>query len=369
MPYKRGGIWYADVRVPGYGRVGPLSTRSRQKRIAKQMEAMLGELPVTQPALLEALEAGRFTLSELYSAKLNGGLEELAAQRKNPPLTKAIAEFLAERPDAPYRTAMNRLLKHAPDKARLSWVADADNLQAVVREYRVQGLKPATENREMIGVLLLIAKHYGKAKRAEIKEKLDLRKVRNNRTRWLDADEIGRVRKVAGDWWTIICAALSTGCRRGELFSLKVRDLDLEAGALFVQSGKTEAARRRLPLEGEALRLLRDWIASEELRPSDKVFGNVTCRKLEIAWNQIKQAAGIEDVVFHDLRHAYAVHCTQSGMPLVELKARMGHSSINQTTRYAIYQPAVTSTHYTVALDRMGMGQDVPTDIPTQKVA
>lgn len=153
------------------------------------------------------------------------------------------------------------------------------------------------------------------------------------------------------------------------MLSLKFRDLDLEAGALFVQSGKTEAARRRLPLESEALRLLRDWIASEELRPNDKVFGNVTCRKLEIAWNQIRQAAGIEDVVFHDLRHAYAVYCTQSGMPLVELKVRMGHGSIHQTTRYAIYQLAVTSTHYTVALEPMGMGQDVPTDIPTQKVA
>ncbi len=68
----------------------------------------------------------------------------------------------------------------------------------------MQGLKPATENREVIGVLLLIAKHYGKVKRAEIKEKPDLRKVRNNRTLWLDADEIAGVRKVAGDWWTVI---------------------------------------------------------------------------------------------------------------------------------------------------------------------
>ncbi len=189
------------------------------------------------------------------------------------------------------------------------------------------------------------------------------------RTRWLDADEIGRLRKAAGNWWHVIGTALATGLRRQELLSLRVKDIDFDQGTLVVQSGKSQKARRVLPLGGEVLAVLRGWVVAERLEPNDRLFP-VSKRTLRRAWEQIRTEAGLEDVRFHDLRHSYAVWCAKSGMPLVELQQRLGHAMITMTQRYAVYSPPTESVHYNSALERMGMGapEDVPTIVPTPRM-
>jgi integrase len=81
----------------------------------------------------------------------------------------------------------------------------------------------------------------------------------------------------------------------------------------------------------------------------------VTTNTLRNAWEQIRAAAGLDEVRFHDLRHMYAVHCAKAGMPLGELQQRLGHASIQMTMRYAVYQPPMVSTHYDLALSDMGL--------------
>ena len=119
-------------------------------------------------------------------------------------------------------------------------------------------------------------------------------------------------------------------------------------------------ARRTIPLAGEMLRLLGDWVASEGLDSEDLVFGQVTPKRLRHAWDRIREAAKIPDVRFHDLRHTYAVFCAKSGMPMVELQQRLGHASITMTQHYAVYAPPIESVHYRAALHGMGMAGEVP---------
>ena len=214
----------------------------------------------------------------------------------------------------------------------------------------------------MPAVSVLIREHFGEARRRELFQELSLRRPDRGRDRWLTAEEIQRVREESGDWWTIIGTAMATGARRGELLALRVRDLDFAQGSLVVQHGKSARARRFIPLAGEMATILQDWVEAEELGSDDLVFGQVTKTRLRQAWDRIREAAGIREVRFHDLRHTYAVHCAKNGMPLVELQQRLGHATITMTQRYAVYAPPIQSVHYQAALDGMGMAGDSAAD-------
>lgn len=360
MPYKRRNTYYVNVSPAGYPhRVGPYSTRSRKKSVAQQMEATVRELAATgRHELLDALRDGEFTLPELHTAKVRGDLGELLETVEDPTLKKAVRDFLSAHDDSRYRIALDRVLDVAPEGARLSWLDAPDHVRQVVLRYRKEGLAPATEQREMAGVSLLLKERFGEARRTEIMGQVNLRRAKNGRTRWLTTKEIETLRTAADDWWVVIGTAIATGMRRGELLELRVRDVDLDAGAVVVQAGKSVRARRRIPLAGEPLALLRRWVASEGLDSDEFVFAEVDEYNLRYAWEQIREEADLEDVRFHDLRHTYAVHCAKAGMPLGELQQRLGHANIQMTMRYAVYQPPMESTHYRQALAGMGLSPD-----------
>ena len=145
--------------------------------------------------------------------------------------------------------------------------------------------------------------------------------------------------------------------RRGEILAMRVRDLDLAQGLIVIPKGKSVRARRVVPLGGEVLELLRNWVESMKLGEKDRVFDAALEETLRPAWEAVRRAADLEDVWFHDLRHTYAVHCAKAGMPLGELQQRLGHASITMTMRYAVYQPPTASIHYSQALSDMGMAK------------
>jgi hypothetical protein len=64
----------------------------------------------------------------------------------------------------------------------------------------------------------------------------------------------------------------------------------------------------------------------------------------------------VDGLVWHSLRHTYAVHLAKSGLPLKELQVRLGHASLEITARYAAYAPPMSSPYTQIALDRMGLG-------------
>ena len=98
--------------------------------------------------------------------------------------------------------------------------------------------------------------------------------------------------------------------------------MSFEAGTLVVQKGKSARARRMIPLAGQPLADLRRWVEENRLEPPDPLFPCVTNGGLRHAWERTREAVGLDDVRFHDLRHTYAVHCAKAGMPLGELQQR-----------------------------------------------
>ena len=330
MPFRRGRIYYVDLKPHGYGRrIGPLLTRTTRKSLAAQQEATLRELAaIGRHDLLDALREGRFSVTELHTAKVRGTLEHLAREAQDPLLRDAVAEFRSSLEDKRYLPALARLEEFAPGHARVSWLSDPDNLRKFLRLYGRLGLSAATERREMSGISRLVRERFGESRRGEIFGALSMRRPEAHRTRWLTAQEIERLREMAGDWWVLFQLAIATGLRRGEILALRVCDVNFEAESLVVQKGKSARARRMIPLAGEALSKLKRWVEENQLDPSDLLFPGVTEGGLRHAWEKTRKAAELEDVRFHDLRHTYAVHCSKAGMPLVELQQKLGHATI-----------------------------------------
>jgi integrase len=171
----------------------------------------------------------------------------------------------------------------------------------------------------------------------------------------LGSDEIvARAREDAQDADLVRVAAYA-GLRRGELVVLRWRDVNFAgrkltvrrslSGELEVRSTKSRRARQvPLPDQGRAaldrLRQRGDFTG-----PDDYVFASRLGRRLDPSalrrrFERARDAAGLEPLRFHDLRHTYGSLLVAGGIDLPSVKAAMGHSHITTTERYLHARPA-----------------------------
>jgi integrase len=130
---------------------------------------------------------------------------------------------------------------------------------------------------------------------------------------------------------TIIICALDTGMRRGEILSLRWRDVDLKEKRINIQALNTKTLKaRQVPITP---RLLEELEKLPQRDPALRVFGITDTVKR--SWATAKRIAGISDLKFHDLRHTCATRLVQGGLPLAEVSRILGHTSIVTTFRYA----------------------------------
>ena len=124
-----------------------------------------------------------------------------------------------------------------------------------------------------------------------------------------------------------------TGCRMGEILSLRWDDVDRTAGVLRPRDSKTGPPM--VPLTGPVLAVL-DSIERIEGVPwviRNKSDGRLT--GLFSHWQRIRKEAGLDDVRVHDLRHSFASRALALGETLPVIGKLLGHSDIETTARYA----------------------------------
>lgn len=144
-----------------------------------------------------------------------------------------------------------------------------------------------------------------------------------------------------------------TGLRQGELLGLRWRDIDWAAQKVRVvrpyvggqfRTPKSRLSSRAVPMAdrvGRELALL--FQSSAHQAEDDLVFGHPhTGNPLERAqvskrFNRALKRAGVREIRFHDLRHAFGTRCAAAGVPLRTLQARMGHADIKTTMVYTHY--------------------------------
>jgi site-specific recombinase XerD len=129
-----------------------------------------------------------------------------------------------------------------------------------------------------------------------------------------------------------------TGLRASELVALKVEDIDLKDGVLFVRMGK--GRKDRVVPFGPHLRKVllrylqegRPACAGEHLFVTSK-GGPIKTTTLNWLVTQRARRVGIRATP-HSFRHSYATHLLRNGAPLPAIQALLGHSSLTSTQIY-----------------------------------
>lgn len=148
--------------------------------------------------------------------------------------------------------------------------------------------------------------------------------------------------------YVIIALLWCTGLRSRELCALRWNDIDLENSLLLVRKGKGNK-QRQLFLNNKMLRILKSYRrsmvdAGERTpvfrgycvsRPAGAKPRALSIRALGDVVRQAVHEAGIDRKVTPlILRHTFATHMYEAGVPLNDIKEMMGHDNRTETTIY-----------------------------------
>lgn len=148
--------------------------------------------------------------------------------------------------------------------------------------------------------------------------------------------------------YLLVLMAITTGARRGELESLRWRDVDLDRRICSIAQTKN-GDPRLLPLTDAIVNELKLHAGA----PAALVFAST--RRPDVAFNHVEpwkkalKAAGIVNFRFHDLRHSCASYLAQSGATLLEIGEVLGHRQLSVTKRYS----HLTTQHKSALIDRV----------------
>lgn len=142
------------------------------------------------------------------------------------------------------------------------------------------------------------------------------------------------------------------GLRLSEARYLRPSDIDADRRLIHVHGGKC-ARDRLVPLPDAPARLLRDycnwhrnpgWLfpstgrgrRSGEARRAQSAIEPMSVTSVQSAMKRACAAAGIgkRQVSVHTLRHSYATHLLDAGVPLPTIQRYLGHSQIQSTLLY-----------------------------------
>jgi integrase len=149
----------------------------------------------------------------------------------------------------------------------------------------------------------------------------------------------------------LVVAALSTGCRLGELLSLQWsqirRDEKGEARWIVLTASKTKTAETRVVPVSTNLKAMLEMRRlapdGEEHGPDVYVFGTEVGEQvtsIRTAWKLTCKRADIQGLHFHDLRREFASRLLESSADLHDVQMFLGHAAITTTSRYLQSTPA-----------------------------
>ena len=164
------------------------------------------------------------------------------------------------------------------------------------------------------------------------------------RERFLTDEELRRLGRVLDEAETrtgvsahavaAIRLLLLTGCRKGEILSLRWEEVDLEARELRLHDSKTGPRTISLSQEAAGVLAAIPRIEGNPYVIPGKVEGK-HLRNLNDPWEIVCERAKLKDLRIHDCRHSYASRALALGESLPMIGRLLGHTQVETTARYA----------------------------------
>ena len=239
-----------------------------------------------------------------------------------------------------------RALFETRDISTIQW----QELEAY-KNKRLTQVKPSVVKKELIyaGAIFKRQIKFGKLT-ANPMELVSKPKVQDARERILNKDEFKRLLNVT--WvadnrgWKMHIAIKNhlrlalviadfTAMRLGEILRLQWDHIDLKQGIIYIPESKN-GRKRFVPIHLELKKIL-----AAQIRESPYVIhfrGRPIAVQIRMAFNRARDAAGIKDFRFHDLRHRAITRWVQEGKPVDVIRKVSGHSTYSAFSRYSNLQ-------------------------------
>lgn len=146
------------------------------------------------------------------------------------------------------------------------------------------------------------------------------------------------------DFRRLVQAGLFTGARESELAALKAKDFDPINGSIFIEFSKSGRSRH-ITLTQESINFFLEMVAGAP--PETALFrresydrkqkspsGTWSRAELSRTMGEACKEAGLEPMVFHELRHTYASGLVNKGVALVFVAQQLGHRDISMVERH-----------------------------------
>lgn len=188
---------------------------------------------------------------------------------------------------------------------------------------------PATINRTLGTVKKALHMAWERGRTPEDFGRHIKRLVENNaRDTYLSVEQVQKLAQHASEQTrAAIWIALFTGARRGEI--LAMRPGDVSGDSILIRAGNTKTMKTRSVPVTEGL---KPWLAYLPLQ--------MNFEGLKTGFRRAREAAGMPEVHFHDLRHSCASLLVNMGVRLEVIRDILGHSTVKTTERYSHLETA-----------------------------
>ncbi len=320
--YKRNKIWWMNLRINGV-RVR-ISTETSNRKLAEKILAK---------NVME-IEEGKWFGDQIRKRTLQEMIERFTKERTD------CKDYYQKARDI---SIFKQLFRYFGERATL---ADVHNMVGGYEQFRqAEGKKPATIVKELslLRRMFNVARKQWKWKCSNPVTDIELPKVRNDRVRYLSANERTRlfdVLKKSKDRWLppMVIIAIDTGLRLSNICNLQWQEVNLPGKIITISAEKMKNdSHLGIPLTARAHDVLRELekvkcLSGHVFHDSGRPLYPV---KVQRSLRKALKLAKIDNFRFHDLRHCNASYLRQQGIDLHTISKLMGHKDTRMTNRYA----------------------------------
>lgn len=359
--YKRGKIWYVDVRAGG---------RRIRKRVGTSRK--IAELALKDAEVKIARDEFGFAQQDASFDKfLNQFLEYSEANHSAATFNRYRAvidhfqRYLENKPEIVFLSQVGtREIDEYKVFRKGEWVnpnGDPVDSEEDVTDHTRKGARANTINFE-IGTLRTIfnmAIKWNYLKENPTKDVVRLKVNDSKAPRFLTKKECQKLLEHSPDHLRpILFTFLYTGMRKAELENLEWADIDFRRRKMKIRCKEfwhPKTGEREIPMSQGVYDLFKQLRQENEKgTKSNFIFpdknGGKIRTKLREQLIRVAQKAKIKDLTkLHSLRHTFASHLVMSGVDLPTVQKLMGHSDIQTTMIYAHLAP----DHLAEAVDRL----------------